>query len=81
MTAALMTKEELIEAAYEITGGSVPSLSSDKIVRLMTITQFISDLCLNEIEARGEIEFQDGFPVIPYCSGHAVETLLTREEP
>jgi hypothetical protein len=77
-----MTKVELIEAAYEITGGNIKDLSVDQICRLMTVTQFVSDLCLNEIERRGELTFAPGptglVPIVPYLSDHVVETILTR---
>jgi hypothetical protein len=44
----------------------------------MTITQFVTDLCLNEIERRGALDFLGGVPVIPYVSEHGVKTILTR---
>jgi len=75
-----MTKAELIEAAYEMTGGDIAELSSDRIKRLMTITQFVTDLCLNEIERRGELAYVEGMPCIPYMCEHGVETVLTRQE-
>jgi len=64
--------------AYEMTGGNVKDLSLDQIDRLMTITQHVTDLCLNEIERRGQLIFLDGSPVVPYCSDYMVETVLTR---
>jgi len=73
-----MTKAELIEAAYEMTGGDVPDLSSDRIMRLMTVTQFVTDLCLNEMERRGELDDFCGVPVVPYVCDHRVDTFLTR---
>jgi hypothetical protein len=73
-----MSKRELVEAAYEMTGGSLKDLSLDQIHRLMTITQHVTDLCLNEIERRGQLRFLDGSPVVPYCSDYMVETVLTR---
>jgi hypothetical protein len=74
----------LIEAAYKITGGDVKDLSHDKLYRLMTVTQFVTDLCLNEVERRGELIYssgQDGMPlapIVPYCSDYGVDTVLTR---
>jgi hypothetical protein len=73
-----MAKRELVEAAYEITGGNVKDLSLDQIHRLMTITQHVTDLCLNEIERRGELTFLDGSPLVPYQCDYMVETVLTR---
>lgn len=75
-----MTEHELVEAAYELTGGNIADLSSEKIQRLMTVTQYVTDICLNEIERRGELAFQEGMPVVPYVADHGVETVLTRPE-
>jgi hypothetical protein len=75
-----MTKQELVEAAYEMTGGNLKDLSLDQLYRLMTITQFITDLCLNEIEGRGEMRFIGDMPLVPYQCEHRVETVLTRAE-
>lgn len=76
--AANMTKEELVNAAYDMTGGNVADLSVDKIERLMTVTQYVTDICLNELEQRNAILTRDGFPVVPYVADHMVETMLTR---
>jgi hypothetical protein len=38
-----------------MTGGNIADLPSAKLTRLMTVTQFLTDLCLNEIERRGEL--------------------------
>ena len=73
-----MTKQKLIEAAYDMTGGNIADLSVAQLKRLMTITQFVTDLCLNEIEGRGKLTFHDGAPIIPYECDHGVETILTR---
>jgi len=75
-----MTKAELINAAYEMTGGSASDLSLDQLERLMTVTQFVTDLCLNEIERRGELTFLGNMPILPYLCEHSVETVLTRCE-
>ena len=74
-----MSEPELKEAAYEMTSGNIADLSLDQLYRLMTVTQFVTDLCINEVERRGELEFLDGVPVIPYCADHMVPTILTRE--
>lgn len=73
-----MTREELVEAAWEVTGGSVDSLAPDRLVRLMTVASFVFDLCLNEYERRGLLRMHLGAPEIPYDCDHAVETILTR---
>jgi hypothetical protein len=49
----------------------------------MTVTQFVTDLCLNEIEERGELTYApigDGrlAPIVPYACDHMIETVLTR---
>jgi hypothetical protein len=64
----MMTKVELVEAAYEITGGNVKDLSLDKLRSLMTVTQFVTDLCLNEIEDRGALTYSrdTSHVIIPY---------------
>ena len=73
-----MTKKELIEAGYEITGGNIKDLSLEKLHRLMTVTQFVTDLCLNEIEERGELTYSGGLVIVPYICDHMIETVLTR---
>jgi hypothetical protein len=79
----LMTTEDLIESADTVTGGDVKDLSLDQLQRLMTITQYVTDLCLNEIERRGELTFAPApkgglVPIVPYRCEHMVETILTR---
>jgi hypothetical protein len=79
----LMTTEDLIESADRVTGGDVKDLSLDQLLRLMTITQYVTDLCLNEIERRGELTFAPApkwglVPIVPYQCKHMVETILTR---
>lgn len=73
-----MTEQELKEAAFNITGGNLSDLSLDDLKRLMTLTQYVTDLCLNEVESRGALTFFDGDPIVPYVSEHSVETILTR---
>jgi hypothetical protein len=78
-----MSDSELIEAAAEITGGeNVKTLGTDQIMKLMTVTQYVTDLCLNELEKRGELTFGSGpegpAPIVPYCATLFVPTILTR---
>jgi hypothetical protein len=47
-----MSKQELIEAANEMTGDNIKDLSLDQLHRLITVALHVSDLCLNEIEDR-----------------------------
>jgi hypothetical protein len=74
----VVSEEELKRGADEITLGKVSELSSDEIYRIMTITQYVTDLCINEIERRGELDCAGDFPMIPYCSDFGVQTILTR---
>lgn len=73
-----MTKAELEVAAALLMGGDISRQSLLAVKRLITIALYVSDLCLNEIERRGELEFCDGHPIVPYESDHWVETVLTR---
>jgi hypothetical protein len=50
-----MTKEELIEAACEITGGSAKELTVDQLQGLMTIIERLADLSLNERTSFGNL--------------------------
>jgi hypothetical protein len=81
-----MTKEELIEARYGIAAGNIGDLTYEQLTRLMTITQFVTDLCLREIEDRGELAWAPGAegkmaPIVPYNSDVVVETVLNRPLP
>ncbi|MGJ4888977.1 hypothetical protein ACQR1Y_12325 [Bradyrhizobium sp. HKCCYLRH3099] len=75
-----LTKEQLVEAAFDVIGGNdLKALSIDALVNKITVVQHAFDLCLNEIERRGELETRDGMIVIPYVCEYAVPTALTRE--
>ena len=81
-----MTKEELIEASYGIAAGNISDLTYVQLTRLMTITQFVTDLCLREIENRGELAWAPGaggkmVPIVRYNSDIVVETVLNRPLP
>jgi hypothetical protein len=83
MTDPEMSDLELTEAAAEIIGGeSLQTISADQIIKLMTVTQYVTDLCLNELEKRGELTFAPGpgglTPIVPYCATLMVPTILTR---
>jgi hypothetical protein len=73
-----MSKDDLIGAGHALIGGNLKDLSIDEIHRLMTVTQYVTDICLNEIEGRGALTFYKGSPILPYQSKHMVETVLTR---
>jgi hypothetical protein len=77
-----MSASELTERAAGVMGGkSVEALARDQIVKLMTVAQYVTDICLNEIERRGELTFAPGpemHPIVRYCSELWVPTILTR---
>ena len=56
-------------------------MSYDHIVELMTVTQVITNHCLNEIEQRGELANYDGRVIVPYDADFVIETALTRGDP
>jgi hypothetical protein len=73
-----MTKQKLIKAADKMTGGDIQSLTVKQLERLMTVTQSVTDLCLNELEDRGELVLVGDTPLVPYVAHYRVETILTR---
>lgn len=73
-----MTKNELIEAANKIIGGKIKDLPLDQVERVITVAQHVMDLCINELEVRGELFDQNGRVSLPYKSDYMVETALTR---
>jgi hypothetical protein len=76
---AMMTRDELVAAAAEIVDEHrLPDMSQDELERLITVTQYVTDLCINEFEARGEIIDLGIGPLIPYVCEYYVDTILTR---
>jgi hypothetical protein len=73
-----LTKQKLIKAADKMTGGNIQDLTVKQLERLMTVTQFVTDLCLNEPEDRGELVLVGDTPLVPYAADYRVETILTR---
>jgi len=76
-----LSEQQMVEAAYEMTGGNLRDLTDEKLAHLFTVATFVTDLALNEIERRGLLyrHPEDGHPVVPYCSDHGVKTILTRD--
>jgi hypothetical protein len=79
-----MVKEE--EAAYSMVDGNISDLTYEQLTRLMTITQFATDLRLGGIEDRGILAWAPGAggkirPIVPYNSDVFVETVLNRPLP
>lgn len=77
-----LTKEEVqARIARMIPGGLLLEfMSYEHMVELMTVTQIITNLCLNEIEKRGELIDHEGRVLMPYSADFVVETILTRGE-
>ena len=73
-----MTRAELEAKAIEMLGGNPRDFDLDRLQELITVTQYATDVMLNEIERRGELTFEGGVPIVPYMSNWAVETILTR---
>lgn len=74
-----MTKEELEASARYLAGErELEELTTDEIHKLMTLGQYLTDRGLAAIEQRGELEWHEGAPVLPYMSMHTIETVLTR---
>jgi hypothetical protein len=76
-----MTREELEDRAGRMLGKrDLSELKTLELQELMTVTQYITDICLALIEDRGDLEFEDDMPIIPYMSDFAIETILTRDD-
>jgi hypothetical protein len=71
----------LAVTGHNFTPSLFPHLNIDELLNLLTFTQYVTDLCINELERRGELKMCDecNAPIIPYMSEHGVETILTRE--
>jgi hypothetical protein len=65
------------EEAGNMLGGNADALHVPTFAP-QTVTQFVTDLCLNEIEDRGALQIEDGVVLVPYYSNHHLETVLTR---
>jgi len=72
-----MTKTELLEAADDVTGGEdLKHMPLDEVERLITMAQYIFDICVNELEERGELAAPDGRIGVPYVCDYMVPTVL-----
>ncbi len=77
----ILTRADLENSAALLTGASkVEDMPSYQLQKLMTVGQYLTDCSLAEIERRGELEFVNGAPVLPYLSEHCIETILTRPD-
>ena len=73
-----LKQEELEWMAEAICQGQLETLSRSDLLRVLTFGQYLTDRGLAELERRGELEFEDGGPLVPYCSEHAIDCALTR---
>ena len=71
-----LAEAELKQAAHALIGDDLASMTFDQLLRLITVAQYITDITLNEIEARGELTFHEELPIVPYISNYSVETVL-----
>ena len=78
-TAQALTEKQMRALAAKVFAKQIEGTSPAKLEVLMTVTQYITDLCLNEIERKGMLEQIDGMPCVPYVSEHMVPTILTRQ--
>jgi len=62
-----------------MTGSKIQDLIVKQLEMLMTVTQFVTDLCLNELEDRGELVLVGDTPLVPYVADYRIETILTRD--
>jgi hypothetical protein len=62
-------------------GGRSSACPGTALLIVVTIGQYLLDRGLAELERRGELQFEGGDPVVPYCSDHMVECALTRPDP
>lgn len=58
---------------------NVKTITSERLAHLLTIGEYIRDLCLVELEQRGELELHEGLFVMPYVGDVMVDTVLTRD--
>jgi len=74
-----LSRDMLESAARGILGGEPKDLSLVRLLHIITVTQYATDCLILELERRGEIDDEEGTPVIPYMSDHFVCNLLTRD--
>jgi hypothetical protein len=53
------------------------TFDTGELLFLVTATQAATDLLINELESRGEIDSFEGSPMIPYHADHIVECVLS----
>jgi hypothetical protein len=76
-----MNEAELrLHAEHMMQATDLAACSYIEIVRILTVAQYVADLCIKEIEERGELTFYQGTPVIPDVRPESmfVEHVLTR---
>lgn len=53
-------------------------MTLDEVEKLVTVAQYVFDICLNELDDRGELRDGDGRVSVPYVCDHMIWTALTR---
>lgn len=79
-----ITEEELrLHAEHLMQAPGLSGYSYDEVVRILTVAQYVADLCIKEIEDRGRLEWSDGHPCIPDARPESmfVANVLTRDGP
>jgi hypothetical protein len=79
MVMNIMSEAELKACAKEFHGSDIGELPRAEIDHKVTISQYVTDICINELEKRGELTLEKGRVCVPYISFHFVDTVLTRD--
>jgi hypothetical protein len=77
-----MTEDEvLLHAEHLMQAPSLDTYDYDRIVRILTVASYVADLCIKELEDRGQLEIRHGMPCIPDARPESLDvpTILTRE--
>jgi hypothetical protein len=62
----VMTEEELrLHAEHMMQAQDLSAYSYEEVVRVLTVAQYVADLCIKEIEDRGRLEWIGDAPSIP----------------
>lgn len=78
----MVTKEELIDFACEVTGDNVKDLSADQMQKLMTIMQRLAECSLDELKSFGRLcaMRNDIDAAVAAGTDHFVTLRLTKEQ-
>lgn len=78
-TSSELSEKQLRALARKVFAKQIEGTAPRKLEMLMTVTQYITDMCLNELERQGELTTMEGSICVPYMSPHMVHTVLTRQ--